>query len=133
MKTLTLSIKQIYFNQILDGIKTIESRDVKPSGDSKYVYYTDLKSKREFKTWREIPADVGDIEINPVSYDAIKLYTGAYKGKRPSLTVEVLGAEVFFLVNEKNEQLYIEEDGIEFPAIMIDYRLGAILNSQTGS
>ena len=127
MKTLTLSIKQIYFDQILAGTKTIESREVKPSNASKYVYFTDLDTHIEYKSWSDIPDNVGNICVEPVMYDSIRLLTGAYKGTRPSCTVEVKGAEVIFLMDDNEEQVYYDADGIEFPALVVDYQLGAIL------
>jgi hypothetical protein len=36
MKNLTLSIKQIYFDQILSGEKKIETRDIRPNNVHKY-------------------------------------------------------------------------------------------------
>ncbi|MFA6334798.1 MAG: ASCH domain-containing protein [Bacteroidales bacterium] len=127
MKTLTLSIKQTFFDQILAGTKTIETRDIKSSNASKYVSFIDTATHMEYKNWMDIPDGVSDIQIQPVSYDALRLLTGAYKGTRPSCLVEVKDAEVIFLVDENEEQIYYDEKGLEFPAMCIDYFLGAVL------
>lgn len=127
MKILTLSIKRIYFDEILSGKKSVESRDIKPTNDYKHVEYHDLSTDTKYKSWKEIPLEGGDIEILPLQYDAIRLFTGAYKGKRPSCLVEVLGAEVIFLVDENSDQIYYDANGLEFPAVAVDYQLGAIL------
>jgi hypothetical protein len=126
MKTLTLSIKQIYFDQILAGSKTVETREVKPSNATKYVYFVDSATNTHYKRWKDIPDGVGDIIIEPVSYDSLKLLAGAYKGTRQSCLVEVKGAEIFFLEDENNEKIFYDEADLEFPAMLIDYQLGAI-------
>lgn len=127
MKTLTLSIKQTYFDQILTGKKTIETREIRQTNASRYVTFIDLNTHKEYKNWRDIPDGVGDIHIKPIDYDAIHLLGGACKGKRPSCLVAINEAEVLFLVDENEEQIYLDEKGLEFPAMCIDYFLGAVL------
>jgi hypothetical protein len=134
MKTLTLSIKQTFFDQILAGTKTVETREIKPSNATRYVYFVDSATNTQYKSWKDIPDGVGDIVIEPVSYDALKLLRGASKGTsqinpegtRPSCLVEVKGAEIFFLMDENNDKIFYDDD-LEFPAMVIDYQLGAIL------
>ena len=40
MKTLTLNLKHVYFDQILAGEKTHEYRDIFPENVKIFVYYT---------------------------------------------------------------------------------------------
>lgn len=116
MKNLTLSIKQIYFDQILSGEKKIESRDIRPNNVHKYC---------------QLDKDgyVVEIEgiIQPIKYDTITLYTGAYSGKRPKLVVEVDDAEIFLLEDENGELIILEEHGEEYYPAIIEYHLGKIL------
>ncbi len=131
MKTLTLSIKRTDFDQILAGTKTVVTREIKPSNATRYVYFVDSVTNTQYKSWKDIPDGVGDIVIEPVSYDALKLLPGAYngssqtylKGTRPSCLVEIKGAEIFFLMDENNDKIFYDEADLEFPAMVIDYYL----------
>ena len=84
MNILTLSIKQKYFDEILAGKKTHEYREIRPTNAKKYITY--LCGGKEYPADAELPED-GEIELKPIKYDAIKLLTGAYTGKRPYITV----------------------------------------------
>jgi hypothetical protein len=66
MKSLTLSIKEIYFKQILLGEKKTETRDIWPNNVKRY-----LQVDKE--------GNVIEIDgiIQPVKYDTITFYTGA--------------------------------------------------------
>lgn len=116
MRNLTLSIKQVYFDQILSGEKKSEFRDIWPNNATRYCqidpegYLVDI-----------------DGVIQPVKYDTITFYTGAYKGKRPKMVVEVRDAEVYLLEDENGELITYDDNGEEFYAIQIEYHLGKIL------
>ena len=71
-KILTLNIKQVYFNQILKGEKTIEYRDLKPSTMNRY-------------TWVE--AETGNRYLR--KFDALRLCVGRTAGSDRML-VEVV-------------------------------------------
>ena len=130
MKTLTLNLKRIYFDQILSGEKTHEYRDIFPENAKKFVYYT--IGDRTFAADEELPSEEecpGNIIPHPVKYDCIKFLTGAYSGKRPSMVVEVKDAQINFIKDENGEQIIVldEATGIEFVAAQLDYTLGKII------
>ena len=130
MKTLTLNLKRIYFDQILSGEKTHEYRDIFPENAKKFVYYT--IGDRTFAADEELPTEEecpGDIIPHPVKYDCIKFLTGAYSGKRPYMVVEVKDAQINFIKDENGEQIIVldEATGIEFFAAQLDYTLGKIM------
>ena len=121
-KQLTLSIKQVYFDQILSGEKTIETREINPRNDLKYaqvdedgMYLLDEKN--------------GYV---PVKYDRIKFLTGAYKGKRDYAIVEVKSAQIVLFVDEEKDEFIKLKDanGEEYCAAYIEFRLGKILETQ---
>ena len=62
-----------------------------------------------------------------IKYDAIKLLTGAYTGKRPYIIVEVKNAEAVILTDENGNDIVYEYQGEEYLAAQIDYTLGKIL------
>ena len=97
MNILTLSIKQKYFDEILAGKKTHEYREIRPTNAKKYITY--LCGGKEYPADAELPEE-GEIELKPIKYDAIKLLTGAYTGKRPYIIVEVKNAEAVILTDE---------------------------------
>ena len=68
-------------------------------------------------------------EIRPTNakYDAIKLLTGAYTGKRPYIIVEVKNAEAVILTDENGNDIVYEYQGEEYLAAQMDYTLGKIL------
>lgn len=70
-KVLTLIIKQIYFDEIMNGEKTVEYRELKQSTMNKYTYIDESDGKRYLKR-----------------YDMIRLYVG-YDKNRESAIVEV--------------------------------------------
>jgi hypothetical protein len=71
MKILTLNIKKVYFDQIMSGEKTIESRELKQTTLNKYTYVDETDSKRYLRR-----------------YDALRLCVG-YHRDRESAIVEV--------------------------------------------
>lgn len=72
MKNLTLSIQREYFEEIINGTKTKEYRQIKPT-----VKHWYLDANDEIK-----------------KYDTITLYTGQFKGKRPGIVIECKGATI---------------------------------------
>lgn len=124
MKILTLSIKQKYFDEILAGEKTHEYREIRPTNAKKYITY--LCGGKEYPTDAELPEE-GEIELKPIKYDAIKLLTGAYTGKRPYIIVEVKAAEAVILTDENGDDIVYEYKGEEYLAAQMDYTLGKIL------
>ena len=65
--------------------------------DRKYITY--LCGGKEYPADAELPEE-GERELKPIKYDAIKLLTGAYTGKRPYIIVEVKVAEAVILTDE---------------------------------
>lgn len=131
MKTLTLNLKRIYFDQILSGEKTHEYRDFFPENVKTFVYYT--IGDKEFAGDAELPSEEecqGEVIPHPVKYDYIKFLTGAYSGKRPYMVVEVKDAQINFIKDENGEQIVVldEATGIEFVAAQLDYTLGKIID-----
>lgn len=124
MNVLTLSIKQKYLDEILAGKKTHEYREIRPTNAKKYITY--VCQGKEYKADEELPEE-GSIDLKPIKYDAIKLLTGEYKGKRPYIIVEVKGAEVVLLTDENGNDIVYEYKGEEFLAAQIDYTLGKII------
>lgn len=124
MKTLTLSIKQVYFDQILAGTKKTETREIKPTNSDKYIKY--VCNGKEYSVNDELP-EGADINIVPIEYDALKLLTGAYKDKRPYIIVECKGAEVYFLTDENGNDITYEYEGETYIAAQIEYKLGNII------
>nr|DAJ36955.1 MAG TPA: Protein CXorf40A-overexpressed LPS associated factor 1 [Caudoviricetes sp.] len=124
MKILTLSIKQKYFDEILAGKKTHEYREIRPTNAKKYITY--LCGGKEYKADEELPEE-GEVELKPIQYDAIKLLTGEYKGKRPYIIVGVKAVEAVILTDENGEDITYEYQGEEYLAAQIDYTLGKVL------
>ena len=110
MNILTLSIKQKYFDEILVGKKTHEYREIRPTNAKKYITY--LCDGKEYKADDELPEE-GEIELKPIKYDAIKLLTGAYTGKRPYIIVEVKVAEAVILTDENGNDIVYEHQGVQ--------------------
>lgn len=124
MNILTLSIKQKYFDEILAGKKTHEYREIRPTNAKKYITY--LCGGKEYPADAELPEE-GEVELKPIKYDAIKLLTGAYTGKRPYIIIEVKNAEAVILTDENGNDIVYEHQGEEYLAAQMDYTLGKIL------
>jgi type I restriction enzyme R subunit len=129
MKILTLSIKQIYFDQILAGEKKQEFRDIKPTNAKQYIRYE--WNAKQYINEDEIPPEVSadEIELIPVKYDAIKFLTGAYKGTRPYAIVEVKDAYIEIFEDEEGNDIVYEYNGEEYIASQIVYNLGVIMET----
>lgn len=125
MKVLTLSIKQKFFDEILAGKKTHEIREIRPTNAKKYIVYE--CNGKDYPADAELPED-GEISLKPIKYDAIKLLTGEYKGKRPYLIVEVKNAEVFIMTDEDGNDIVYNYKGEEYLAAQVDFELGKIID-----
>ena len=121
MNILTLSIKQKYFDEILAGKKTHEYREIRPTNAKKYITY--LCGGKEYPADAELPEE-GEVELKPIKYDAIKLLTGAYTGKRPYIIVEVKNAEAVILTDENGNDIVYEHQGEEYLAAQIGLYFG---------
>ena len=126
MKVLTLSIKQKYFDEILSGVKKTEVREIRPNNFARYCRY--LHKGIEYVNIEGIPEDDNEIDIIPVKYDAIKLLTGEYKDKRPYIIIAVKDTKIYFLQDEKGEDVIYEVDGKEYIASEIEYELGEVID-----
>lgn len=130
MKTLTLNIKQVHFDEILAGTKKHEFRDIFPDNQKRFIRY--VLNGKEYTSLQEMPSEEeepGEVDVVPVKYDCIKFLTGAPSGKRPYLVVEIVDSEVVFLTDENGEDLILvdEEHDQEFIAAQMDYTLGKII------
>lgn len=81
---------------------------------------------KEYPADAELPEE-GEVELKPIKYDAIKLLTGAYTGKRPYIIVEVKAAEAVILTDENGNDIVYEHQGEEYLAAQMNYTLGKIL------
>ncbi|PKO99091.1 MAG: ASCH domain-containing protein [Bacteroidetes bacterium HGW-Bacteroidetes-8] len=125
MKTLTLSIKQTFFDEIKSGNKKEEVREIRANTSGKYIEYQVNGEKMKIK---EVPADATDVECVPIKYDQIRFLTGEYKGKRPSMLVEVLGEDIIILTDEQGDDIVYEYEGFEYVAAEIRYKLGKVID-----
>ena len=111
MKQLSLSIKQKYFDEIISGEKTEETREIRPKNAARYCEFDDK-----------------GVLIGPIKYDRIQFLTGAYTGTRPEAIVEVIDAEIILIEDENGElKTYVEND-IEYIEADIVYQLGTIIS-----
>lgn len=125
MKILTLSIKQKYFDEIVKGTKKNEYREVRPTNSHRYITYS--YAGKEYKKYSDIPEDAEEVDVNIIRYDAIKLLTGAYSGKRPYIIVEVVDAVLEYIVDEDGYGIEYEYEGDIYLAAQMNYTLGKIL------
>jgi hypothetical protein len=117
MNILTLQLKRIFFDQIVSGEKTEEYREITPGNSLKYC---------TFKENGEL--------IGPRKYDRIKFITGAYKGERPYIIVDILNSEIGLLTDENDKEILYTENGIEYIACELIYTLGnVVFNSEKPS
>ena len=124
-KCLTLSIRQNFFDDIISGQKDFEERDVKPTTYRQLVYF--VVDGVTYERFEDIPENAGEIIMEPIKYDQLKLLTGAYTGKRPYAVVNVEDARVELYL-DGDEQVYVQmADGRQFPAAVVVYSLGEIV------
>lgn len=100
MKTLTLIIKQCFFDEIIKGTKKQEFREVKPTTISRLL---------------QLDAEGYEIEdaagnAQPIKYDAIQFYVG-YAKNRASALVEIKSA--FCQIPLENGKPIIYEHGTD--------------------
>ncbi len=119
-RNLTLSIKQEFFDKILAGTKTIETREIRPNNTSKYCEVDEEGFVVE-----------DDNGVVPLKYDTITFLTGAYVGKRPKAVVKVKSAKVLLLEDEETHELIILKDdkGEDYFAAVIEFKLGEIIEA----
>lgn len=122
MKTLNLIIKQVYFDQIINGTKTQEFREVKPTTIKKLLQLDEDGYELEDENGNAIP----------IHYDAIQFYVG-YNKNRDSALVEVKNEYCEIFLDENNEPI-IYEDGtdkegnpLEWVAEQVVFNLGKVL------
>lgn len=122
MKTLNLIIKQVYFDQIINGTKTQEFREVKPTTIKKLLQLDEDGYELEDENGNAIP----------IHYDAIQFYVG-YNKDRDSALVEVKDEYCEIFVDENNEPIIYEDgtdkDGnpLEWVAEQVVFNLGKVL------
>lgn len=135
MKTLSLSIKRIFFDQILSGEKKVETREIRPNNANRYIYYEQGGVKYDaVKDVANLPEGTEEepLIVAAVEYDALKLLTGSYNVKpRPYIIVEVLGADLVTLVDDSGNPITYTENGVEYEATEIDYHLGRIIEDKS--
>jgi hypothetical protein len=122
MKTLNLIIKQVYFDQIINGTKTQEFREVKPTTIKKLLQLDEDGYELEDENGNAIP----------IHYDAIQFYVG-YNKDRDSALVEVKNEYCEIFLDENNEPIIYEDgtdkDGnpLEWVAEQVVFNLGKVL------
>ena len=123
MKTLTLIIKQCYFEEIIKGTKKQEFREVKPTTIKRLLQLD--------KDGYEVEDENGNAQ--PIRYDAIQFYVG-YNKDRDSALVEVVGSHCEIFVDENNEPITYEhgrdKDGqpLVWVAEQVVFDLGKVLS-----
>src|SRR5690606_39252119 len=110
MKSLQLIIKKNYLEDILDGSKKEETREIRPNTASKYC---DLDKDGNFKQLKK--------------FDSLILH-GGYNKNRPTVEVEVLGEVLEVLQDPDGKDIVYEHEGEEYLACNVVYELGKILN-----
>ena len=122
MKTLNLIIKQVHFDQIINGTKTQEFREVKPTTIKKLLQLDEDGYELEDEKGNAIP----------IHYDAIQFYVG-YNKDRDSALVEVKDEYCEIFLDENNEPIIYEDgtdkDGnpLEWVAEQVVFNLGKVL------
>ena len=122
MKTLTLIIKQCFFDEIIKGTKKQEFREVKPTTVKRLLQLD--------KEGYELEDENGNAV--PIHYDALQLYVG-YAKNRASAIVEVKSAHCEIITDEKGKPI-IYEHGIDkngeplvWGVEQVVYNLGKVL------
>lgn len=116
MNILNLIIKQVYFDQIIEGSKTQEFREVRPTNIKKLLQLDEEGFEVEDEVGNSIP----------VQYDAIRFYVG-YNKDRDSALVEVVSSHSEIFTDEFGNILDYEYDGKTWFEEQVIYDLGKIL------
>lgn len=125
MKILNLIIKQVFFDQIIEGTKKQEFREVRPTTIKKLLQLDE--------EGYEVEDEHGNAQ--PIKYDAIQFYVG-YNKDRDSALVEVVGAHCEIFVDDNGEPITYEhgrdKDGnpLVWVAEQVVYDLGKVLELQ---
>lgn len=69
MKTLTLSIKQKYFDEILAGTKKQEFREIRPTNAKKYFRYVLNGKEYDEDMLPSEDEEPGEVDLVPVKYE----------------------------------------------------------------
>lgn len=127
-KILTLSLKQKYFDAIMASRKRKEFREVTPLTYNHFIQHD--------KEGYDILDENGNMQ--PIHYDAILFYTGAYNAgpRRDHALVEVTGAIAQYLVDAEGKVIeYKVDDGVKEPFYwqmsQVVFDLGKILAVKT--
>ena len=122
MKTLTLIIKQCYFDQIINGTKKKEFREVKPTTVKRLLQLDSEGYELEDENGNGIP----------IHYDALQLYVG-YAKNRASALVEVKSAYCEIITDENGEPITYEHgidkngEPLVWVVEQVVYNLGKVL------
>ena len=109
-EVLTLQITKDSFDEILSGRQKEETRNVYPNTAKRYLVDPD-----------------NSIELR--KYDYLYLINGRQKNSR-RLKVEVKGVEMKVLTDEEGEDIIYEENGEEYIACRVFYKLGKIVSKE---
>lgn len=109
MEILTLIIKQKWFDEIIKGTKKVETREIRPTTQKRYVIL-----------------DADDAIIDIIKYDAIRFYVG-YKTDRDSALVEIKDVQLVEIVDDNDNPVYYDYKGQKNQMINIEYQLGDVL------
>jgi len=124
MKKLTLQINRPYFDAILKGEQKVEHRYVYPSNVTRYVYF--VCDGVEYKRQEDVPQNDSPVNILPVKYDALYLINGRRKDA-PRMLVEVESAEFIIFQDDDGNDMFYEEDGVQYYVCQVWYHLGKVL------
>ena len=122
MKTITLIIKQCYFDEIIKGTKKQEFREVRPTTIKKLLQLDSDGYEVEDENGNAIP----------IRYDALQLYVG-YAKNRASALVEIKSAYCEIITDENGEPIIyehgIDENGepLVWVTEQVVYSLGKVL------
>lgn len=120
-KTVTLSIKQKWFDAILSGEKKEEFREVTPVTEKKYIKIDSDGYAVQDKN--------GDLV--PIKYDLMRLYSGQMIGKRPTALVEIVGQRCEIMVDDDGQPVTYMFDDYEHTVVRMVFELGKIIEQKT--
>nr|DAQ35913.1 MAG TPA: ASCH domain protein [Caudoviricetes sp.] len=115
MEILTLIIKQKFFDEILQGKKKQEFREIRPNTQKKYC---------------QLDAEGYCVEkygeLQPKHYDAIRFLVG-YNKDRASALVEVKDAKIELFEDENHNLIEYKYQGETYLAAQVVYDLGRVI------